>query len=190
MFGAHDLLAALEGCGWRDEMPVAQWRGLRDRVLVARDLGEACAALSGLRFDTEALSAFGDTIGPQVDSYTKILRAYAAGSWGQFRPEKIEEIFEASHGVVRLAFMHRGRRYERVLARRGELFQAEVHRLVNQVLADGGVRQRFIALPCAEGEMRAVFISPAAMQRAMDAGFFMEGSGSLGASASAQQTRA
>jgi hypothetical protein len=182
MTAGIDYVAAVERCGWKNEMPPTEWKALCRRLLVATDHKQACLALACLSFESDTLESVGNTIGPQLDSYTKIIKAYAAASWGKFAPRRIVELVLGGHGTVRLSFENFDRQYEVNVARRGQFFQSEVHVLVNQALADSRCDQRFIALPCSEPFLHMVFISPAAIERLLCSDEFVAGIQALAAS--------
>lgn len=165
----EELIEKLEESGWLVEMPEKHRGKLLEQL--GEDKSEAgYLNLATVDFDTECIENFGPDDSDDINSYYKIIRLFAEGSWGLFTPTNIRDEYDQAGEVVHVGFDFGGERFEITVPFEGDWASEEVHELINQALESHGVPQRFIALPVLDQCIYAAFISPAVFDRAAAAG--------------------
>jgi hypothetical protein len=165
----EELVEKLEETGWLAEMPETY----REKLLkqLREDSYEAgYLYLATVDFDTECIESFGPDNLDDINSYYKIIRLFAEGSWGLFTPTNIRDECDESAQIVHVGFDFDGERFEVTVPYQGDWASEEVYILVNKALESRGIPQRFIALPVLDQCIYAAFISPAVFDKTVASG--------------------
>jgi len=165
----EELIEKLEACGWLAEMPEDHREKLL-RQLREDAYDQGYLNLASVDFDTECIESFGPDSSEDINSYYKIIRLFAEGSWGLFTPINIRDEYDKASRSVRVGFDFDQQHFEVTVHYEGDWASEEVHTLINRALERRGIPQRFIALPVLDQIIYAVFISPAVFDKAIASG--------------------
>lgn len=165
----EQLIEKLEACGWLAEMPEEEREKLL-KQLREDAFDQGYLNLASVDFDTECIESFGPDSSEDINSYYKIIRLFAEGSWGLFTPINIRDEYDKASQLIHVGFEFDGKYFEVSVPYEGDWASEEVHLLINRALENRGVPQRFIALPVLDQILYAVFISPAVFDKAVASG--------------------
>lgn len=156
----------LKVTGWLRSVPAARQAALRARVARALKSGEGWEGLASGGYDIECVENEGD--------YVKLLDAYAEASFGRFKPRDASDTIDPENGAAVIRFTLKGKKYRRTFDHDGDTVSEDFDAVLNAVLARAGFKERFFQLP-PEGQLaRLVFVSPAALKKAVKAGLVPE----------------
>lgn len=164
-----DWWARLEKSGWLGEVPQAEGERIRNAAnAYTANPSQAFHALSPAGFDAECIDDSGD--------YERwIIPAYREASCGAFAPTKISDKVSRRNGTAVISFQASGRKFSREFTQNDDYVADGVHEFLNEALAEMGEPRRFELLPTGDQTGEIVCVTPAAYQRALEAGLIPEG---------------